>query len=469
MKKFFFPTIVLLGMLSIAAGTIDLDNLFPYSSTPVPNYILKDNTPPFNIIDNQTATLGRVLFYDKNLSANRAISCSSCHQQEFAFSDTNAVSFGLTGGLTGRHSMRLANSRFGDEDRFFWDERAATLEDQVTQPIQDHVEMGFSGEMGDPDLDSLLRRLEGIDYYGRLFHLVYGDSTVTEDRIQRALAQFVRSIYSFDSKFDSGFAMTNNLAMPFPNFTQEENNGKRLYIQAVGQGGAGCQVCHRAPEFDIDPNSRNNGVVGVFGDSTAIDITITRSPNLRNLVNPSGVLNGALMHDASLTSLEAVIDHYDSVAVVAGNTNLDPRLNGGPGGPGMPPVPRVLNLAQAEKDALVAFLKTLTGRDIYTHEMWSDPFDEQGDLVLLPEEIATSIAVIDQEVKMYPNPATSFVSVDFEGLEQELSIYSINGQLMQKATIFSGQRVDVSSFQRGLYLLVLEGNGSKVSQKILLR
>jgi len=95
-----------------------------------------------------SATLGRVLFYDKQLSANGAIACASCHKQEFAFSDTAQQSVGLNGGLTGRHSMRLVNSRFADEVRFFWDERASSLEDQTTQPIQDHVEMGFSGENG---------------------------------------------------------------------------------------------------------------------------------------------------------------------------------------------------------------------------------------------------------------------------------------------------------------------------------
>src|SRR5690606_28940623 len=179
---------------------------------------------------NESATLGRVLFYDNNLSVNNTIACASCHQQQFAFSDTARLSVGLDGGLTGRHSMRLVNARFSTEQKFFWNERAMSLEDQTTRPIQDHVEMGFSGQNGKPDLDSLIRKLEGIDYYERLFTLAFGTSEITEEKIQKALAQFIRSIQSFDSKFDAGRAMVNNDVVDFPNFTMQENMGKRLFL-----------------------------------------------------------------------------------------------------------------------------------------------------------------------------------------------------------------------------------------------
>ena len=125
----------LLMSLAIIAGTIDLDNLFNYESQTVPNYITKDNTAG-NTISDEAATLGRVLFYDKQLSLNNTIACGSCHMQEFAFGDTAQLSVGFVGGLTDRHAMRLVNPRFADEVHFFWDERANTLEDQTTQPIQ---------------------------------------------------------------------------------------------------------------------------------------------------------------------------------------------------------------------------------------------------------------------------------------------------------------------------------------------
>ena len=96
--------------------------------------------------------------------------------------------------------MRLINVQFSDEVKFFWDERAETLEAQTTMPIKDHGEMGFSGENGDLSFEDLLEKLNGIGYYNELFTFAFGNSNITEDRIQQALSQFVRSIQSFDTK-----------------------------------------------------------------------------------------------------------------------------------------------------------------------------------------------------------------------------------------------------------------------------
>ena len=162
--------ITILGLaFIIISSTVDLDNLFNYDNQQVPNYITKDNTPNTNQIDNKTATLGRVLFYDKNLSDNNTVSCASCHQQAFAFSDPLVTSVGLNGENTGRHSMRLINARYAQEAKFFWDERATSLENQTTQPIANHDEMGFSGQTGRANIAALLTKLQGIDYYKELF------------------------------------------------------------------------------------------------------------------------------------------------------------------------------------------------------------------------------------------------------------------------------------------------------------
>lgn len=354
-------------------GVIDLDNLDNYAAQSTPTYITKDNTTN-NPITDKGATLGRVLFYDKNLSIDNSISCGSCHVQASAFGDTKLQSDGVNGGLTGRHSMRLINARFADEAKFFWDERANTLEEQTTMPIQDHAEMGYSGQNGNPDLNDLLVKLQAIDYYKEFFTFVYGDTLVTEARMQEALAQFVRSIQSFDSKFDVGRAQVADNTTNFPNFTAEENQGKQLFLAPPPQGGAGCQGCHRAPEFDIDPDSDNNNVIASIGSST-LDLTNTRAPSLRDLVTQNGTSNGQLMHDGSLTTLAEVVDHYNQITLNNQNTNLDNRLRGG--GPGGPPgggTGQNLNLTQAEKDALVAFLETLSGQNVYTDTKWSDPF-----------------------------------------------------------------------------------------------
>jgi cytochrome c peroxidase len=378
--------IVLSGVLSAArgagSGVVDLTTLANYANQPIPGYIARNNTPGNNPITDRGATLGRILFHDKRLSRNDTISCASCHQQTRAFGDTATASLGVAG-TTGRHSMRLVNARFAQEVRFFWDERATSLENQTTRPIQDHVEMGFSGTNGDPNFANLVTKLSAIAEYRVLFAMTFGDAAITETRVQQALAQFVRSIQSFDSKFDAGRAQVGNNGANFPNFTAAENRGKQLFLNPPPQGGAGCQGCHRAPEFDIDPASLNNGVITAIGGGT--DLTNTRSPSLRDIVGPGGQLNGGLMHDGSKTTLEAVIDHYNVIPAL--NANLDPRLRQGPNGP-----PQNLGLTAQERADLVAFLRTLTGSAIYTDPKWSDPFDAQGQLslIVLP---ASSITV----------------------------------------------------------------------------
>jgi len=353
-------------------STINLNSLSNYANQTIPSYITKDNSIG-NPITDKGATLGRVLFYDKNLSSNNTISCASCHQQENAFSDVATASLGVNG-TTARHTMRLINTRFANESKFFWDERAASLEIQTTQPIRNHGEMGYSGTNGDQSFSDLIAKLSTKGYYKELFKYVYGSEEITEGKIQLALGQFIRSIQSFDSKYDSGRALAANDGQPFTNFTAQENQGKNLFLtpptfDATGNrtgGGLGCAGCHAAPEFDIDPNTKNNGIIGTIGSPT-IDVTNTRAPSLRDLVKLNGNTNGPMMHTGVITSLQAAIGHYGTINIAPGNTNLDPRLT--PNGFG-----QHLNLTAPEVNAVIAFLKTLSGTDVYVNPKWSNPF-----------------------------------------------------------------------------------------------
>lgn len=356
-----------------AFGTkIDLENLSNYANQTIPSYITKSNING-NPVTDKGATLGRVLFYDKNLSSNNTISCSSCHKQSLAFTDDAIASQGVNG-TTGRHSMRLINTRFAAETKFFWDERAANLETQTSMPIKDHAEMGYSGSNGDASISTLLTKLSGIGYYKELFKFVYGSEEITENKIQLALAQFIRSIQSFDSKYDAGRALVANDNVNFPNFTAQENTGKNLFntppvFDATGNrtsGGLGCAGCHKAPEFDIDPNTLSNGIGGSIAGGQ--DFTNTRAPSLRDLVKTDGTINSQLMHTGVITSLQAAIGHYgDLTNAASNNTNLDPRLK--PNGFG-----QKLNLTATEVNAVIAFLKTLSGTNVYTDTKWSSPF-----------------------------------------------------------------------------------------------
>jgi len=451
MKKWILPVCL---VLTISVATIELRNLENYIGQAIPNYIQKNNTPADNPLTNAGATLGRVLFYDKKLSANNSISCGSCHVQEFAFGDTALLSRGLNGGLTGRHSMRLPYSRFAQEERFFWDERANSLEMQTTMPIQDAVEMGFSGVSGQPGFDSLTRKLADIDYYKTLFRFVYGDSLVTEERIKFALGQFIRSIYSFDSRFDVGLAQTNNLNAPFPNFSQQENQGKMLFLNPPGPGpvimGAGCQGCHRAPEFDIDPVTRNNGITANPLVPGPQDFGVTRSPSLRDLVNPQGRLNGQMMHNGVFGSLQQVVNHYNLIPQNPNNFNLDPRLTG----PGSN-----LQLNQNQRDALVAFLRTLTSSEIYSHRKWANPFDENGNL-----QVVTILNEYKKQpfpVSVYPNPANDYVWIDLPHGEFEIELLNAQGKVIQRLNASQQAKLKLSNLSKGPYTLRFKEAKSK--------
>ncbi len=384
---------------------IDLENLYNYANQPIPDYVgplIVNNNP----ITDAGATLGRVLFYDKSLSTDGTVSCSSCHQQSLAFSDDGVVSDGIQNKTTGRHSMRLVNLGFiakkdvatiggtyPDSISRFWDRRASSLEEQATMPIKDANEHGFSGADGQPSFDDLIIKMKGIDYYEELFRFVYGDAEINEDRIQKSLTQFTRSIHSFDSKYDEGMMLTGDTEAYFPNFTEEENRGKDIFggISSLN-GGANCVFCHSAPEFAMSGFSAgfsrkgHNGTVGKANAPNEYDYTNTRAPALRDLVGPNGRPNGPFMHDGSKKTLRGVIDHYNDIPVP-----FDPHLKSDflktinlalvqntvrnqSSIKRSTRLPLPLDLSEQNKEELEAFLKTLTGKNIYEDKKWSDPF-----------------------------------------------------------------------------------------------
>lgn len=343
---------------------IDPNNLPNYENQSFPTYYDNavfnrfDNTPVDNQITNEGATLGRVLFYDVNLSRNKTKSCSSCHASADAFSDADEFSTGFEGGQTDVHSMRLANARFYEAGSFFWDKRAATIEFQTTQPIQNELEMGFDSQHG--GMATVVARLDSLDYYPELFELAFGDETITEERMQFALAQFIRSMISVNSAFDDGYAQVydpnannNNIGAPFPNYTAEENQGKMLFLAPPNLGGGGCAGCHLPPTFSLDGAVLSNGL-------DAGETTIFKSPSLKTIKEGQH-----FMHDGRFTTLAEVVEHYNS-GVQAGPA-LDPKLR--PGGQLI-----ALNFNQTQIDALVAFLETLEDPVLLADEKFANPF-----------------------------------------------------------------------------------------------
>jgi cytochrome c peroxidase len=334
--------------------------LYSDAGVPRPNHFLNgpgnpspaDNTPADNQTTDAGATLGRVLFYDTRLSANDHEACGSCHLQSHGFSDTARVSAGFLGGHTARHSMGLSNARYYQRGRFFWDERAITLEDQALRPIQDATEMGMK-------LDDLEAKLALVPYYPALFQSAFGTPQVTRDRISRAIAQFVRSLASTHSRYDQAFA-----SGPPPNFagvlTAQEVEGLILFGGSGLPGQTvGCDRCH-GTITQILPGPRNNGLEELTIDPGAGNGQF-KAPSLRNVA-----VRAPYMHDGRFTSLLQVVTFYN--AGVQPNANLDQALRT-PGGQ-----PVRFNLSAAQLDALVAFLGTLTDSTFLTDARFADPF-----------------------------------------------------------------------------------------------
>lgn len=341
---------------------------FNYARQVIPNHILGDQfarpaTSSANPVTDAGATLGRVLFYDRNLSRARNVSCASCHKQENAFSDNVASSVGDNGN-TPRNSMpintNVLNFSYNPSSGIttnapqglFWDGRASTVETLALMPIQDPVEMNLN-------LTELQARLRSLDYYKPLFKNAFGDETINTDRISRALAQFMRSIQSFQSKFDIGVQSN------FTNFTPQESLGRQIFIRS------NCTTCHAGNLF-ITNAIQSNGLEVVYRDrgrgaitNNPADNGTMRPPSLRNIE-----LTSPYMHDGRFRTLEEVVEFYNSGVQPHANLSSTLRANSSFGTIS----PRRLNLTNEEKTALVAFLKTLTDRELTRDPKWSNPF-----------------------------------------------------------------------------------------------
>jgi len=333
---------------------------YSYTSVDLPAYFTQpgrsyDNTPLDNPITDDGATLGRVLFYDTRLSANNTTSCASCHLQKHAFSDPNPASKGFHGAVTDRRAMPLVNLRYYQRARFFWDERAGNLEEMVLMPIENRIEMG-------QDLAKVVQLLSRDAAYSRLFERAFGDRAVTEERIGRALAQFVRSMVSYESRYDEGRARAGSPHDDFANFTLQENRGKALFLR-------NCANCHMKDgnEHFFVPTPANTGLRkddpsadGGVGDVTlrAADLGSFKAPSLRNVevTAPYG-------HDGRFANLDVLMDHYSDVVL------SDPSH-----GYMVPVGP--LRFTSSEKASLIAFLKTLTDRKFLSDSKFSNPFTE---------------------------------------------------------------------------------------------
>lgn len=325
----------------------------PYNLV-IPKFFPPMPIPADNPMTVKGVELGRMLFYDPILSSDGSISCASCHNPEFSFTDDKKFSVGVGGQQGTINSMSLVN--LGWQTRFFWNGRATSLEEQAKEPITNPIEMHET-------LPGIVNKLRAHESYPKRFQVAFGTKEITADLVAKALAQFERTLISGDTPFDRYFDIAQAA------FTPLQFRGYKIFSTEEGD----CFHCHGIPVLqDLDSLYRNNGLFmnvnlpqtrgygAVTGDPK--DNGKFKVPSLRNVS-----LTAPYMHDGRFQTLEEVVNFYSSG--IQFNDNIDVNLlknnrdiKGG------------LGLTNADKEALVAFLKCLVDTAYLNNPAHQNPF-----------------------------------------------------------------------------------------------
>lgn len=285
--------------------------------------------PADNPYSPEKAELGRILYFDARLSADGTVSCATCHSPKFAFTDGAAVSTGIRGQKGGRSAPTVINRAYSLAQ--FWDGRAATLEAQAVGPMANPIEMGNSH-------DSVVKTIQTVKGYQPLFVKAFGADEITLDRVAQAITTFERTILSGNAPYDK-YKAGQKTAM-----SKSQIRGLDIYLNK-----AKCDQCHEGINFTsnmyanlgvgMDKPTPDEGRFAVTKDPA--DYGVFKTPTLREIEH-----TGPYMHDGSFTTLDEVVEFYNKGGVK--NKNLDQRM-------------KPLNLTDADKADLVAFLKALSG------------------------------------------------------------------------------------------------------------
>jgi cytochrome c peroxidase len=279
------------------------------------------------------ASLGKKLFSEKILSKDSSVSCASCHKPAYAFADTVAFSAGIGGKLTIRNTPSVLNIK--NRPYFFWDGRAASLEEQSLMPIQNPDEMGLP-------IEEAVKRLNQSKEYKLLFQKIFKQNPSAKN-LAAAFAAYEQTLETVDSKFDD---WSNNIKK----LTASEERGRQLFISDKSK----CFNCHRMEDFTTDEfkniglyNAEELNDAGLYNTSKKeTDKGKFKIPGLRNIA-----VTAPYMHNGMFKTLEEVVEYYNNPQKVIPNPiNIDADLK------------TVLGLTAKEKKDLIAFLKTLTDK-----------------------------------------------------------------------------------------------------------
>lgn len=425
---------------------------FDYSNIPLPIHLFDTgesigyeqgilDITSFDDITDEGATLGRVLFYDKKLSAVEDISCGTCHHQELSFTENKSFSEGVNS-LTKRNSMHLNDLAWTNNEEFSWSMKELDLHNMIILPLTDENEIGAN-------MEEIKVKLEATSYYPELFANAYKDGEITEDRIIDALVQFINSMTTFDSKFDKG------VKSGFKNFTESEKDGLQLFAD-------NCSACHVQGKHNFPGVVLNNGELDIafpfiftnglplIGDDIGAGEWnpqyehLFKLPSLRNIE-----LTGPYMHDGRFNTLEEVVDHY-SDGIVGNDWSIVFLESTG------------FEFTENQKNAMVDFLKTLTDETFITNPKWSDPF----------AGAASTNQLEIESVALYPNPMVEKAMIKFSNPNNDLvsiNILAQDGRLIKHDRITSNKyELNKGDFHHGIYYVQLLMGNRKSTQKLII-
>ncbi len=298
-----------------------------------------------NPLTKEGVELGRKLFYEKQLSLNNSQSCASCHQQANGFSDSSRYSTGIDGSKGDRNAMAIANLAWGNH--FFWDGRRSSLEGQAHDPVTNPIEMKN-------DWNTVVSRLSKDAIYPELFYKAFKTRTIDSNLVVKAIAQFERSLVSFNSPFDKFYFESDTNAL-----TAQEKYGLEIFFNK-----GDCNHCH-SDVLLSDDAFRNNGLDATFTDNGLGKVTNRTTDNgkfkvvsLRNIE-----VTAPYMHDGRFKTLEEVVNQYNE-GIHTNSPNMDDNMQ---------KLIQGIQLTNQEKQDLVAFLKTFTDREFLTNKAFSNP------------------------------------------------------------------------------------------------
>src|SRR5688572_20962643 len=313
---------------------------------------LWDTQPVGNRTTDAGAALGRVLFHDKRLSITNTVACVSCHQRDHGFASPERFNTGAIGVPLTRNAMALANARYNTHGSWFADLRASSLQEVARQALTRPDEMGNT-------LPAVEEKLRATPFYAPLVEAAFGSAEINTDRILRALEQYVQALISYRTKYDQACDGVGGVLKDCDaGLTAQEARGREIFT--VSGDHFACAHCHSLPAGS-NIWLANNGLDAEFTDP-GVGNGRFRPASLHNIA-----LTAPYMHDGRFATLREVIDHYDHG--VKESPDLDTLLRDNSGHAVR------LNLSEQDKDALEAFLHTLTDDAMLADPKFADPFE----------------------------------------------------------------------------------------------